>query len=106
MDLVKRTAHTAGVGPNAATGYGVIDPVSALTDRLPAPTELPNPDTGSRIPGRPHAALASQRARTIVFCVTAGAVALMAVVGALAVARRRREGRTHDAEPDDVDLLR
>ena len=106
MDLVKRTAHTPGVGPNAATGYGVIDPVAALTDRLPSPTELPNPDTGSRIPGRPHAAPASQRARTIVFCVTAGAVALMAVAGAIAVARRRREGRRRDAETDGADLLR
>jgi membrane-anchored mycosin MYCP len=105
MELVKRTAHTPGVGPNAATGYGVIDPVAALTYRLPSPTELPNPDAGSPIPGRAHPAPASQRARTIVFGVTAGAVALMAVAGAIAVAQRRREGRTRDAVPDDVDLL-
>jgi membrane-anchored mycosin MYCP len=106
MDLIKRTAHTPGVGPNAATGYGVIDPVAALTYRLPPGSRLPNPNAGSRIPGRPHPAPASKRALTIVFCVTAGAVALMAVVGAVSVARRRREGRGRDAHTADVDSLR
>ncbi len=36
IELVKRTAHTPGAGPNEATGYGVVDPVAALTYRLPA----------------------------------------------------------------------
>ena len=34
MDLVKRTARTPGDGPNPATGYGVVDPVAALTHQL------------------------------------------------------------------------
>ena len=106
MELIKRTAHTPGAGPNASTGYGVIDPVAALTNRLPSPNELPNPDAGYRIPGRPRVSPASQRARTIVLWVTAGAVALMAVAAAAAVARRRREDRVRGAETDDVDLLR
>lgn len=103
IELVKRTAHTPGVGPNEATGYGVIDPVAALSNQLVPPTDLPNPNASSRIAGRPHPSPASQRPRIIVFCVTAGAIALMAIAWAGARARRR-----HNSAPrlDDVDALR
>lgn len=91
IDLVKRTAHTPGAGPNEATGYGVVDPIAALTYRLPAPNEAPNPEAAKPIAGRPHVDPGSQRARIIVLSVTAGAVALAAVAWAFSVARRRRE---------------
>ncbi|OBK21570.1 type VII secretion-associated serine protease mycosin [Mycobacterium asiaticum] len=97
IDLVKRTAHTPGAGPNEATGYGVIDPVAALTYRVLAANQLPNPDTATPIAGRPHLDPASQRARIIVLSVTAGAVALAIVAWALSVARRRREARVADS---------
>lgn len=99
MDLIKRTAHTPGVGPNEATGYGVIDPIAALTYRLPAAGQERNPDAARPIAGRPHVDPASQRASIIVLSVTAGAVALAAVAWALSVARRRREAQV--ARPAD-----
>jgi membrane-anchored mycosin MYCP len=105
IDLVKRTAHTPGVGPNIATGYGVIDPAGALSNALPAASQVPNPQTGTRIAGRPPVVPASRRAGTIVFCVTAGALALMAVAGAVAIGGRRRSARMHAEKPDDADVL-
>ncbi|QLL06017.1 type VII secretion-associated serine protease mycosin [Mycobacterium vicinigordonae] len=100
IELIKRTAHTPGAGPNEATGYGVIDPVAALTYRLPPASQLPNPERATPIAGRPRRDPASRRAQIIVLSVTAGAVALAAAAGALAVARRRREARAADSEPD------
>ncbi len=35
MDRIKRTARTAGAGPDIATGHGMVDPVAALTATLP-----------------------------------------------------------------------
>ncbi|GFG67523.1 putative protease [Mycobacterium kubicae] len=102
MDLIKRTAHTPGAGPNEATGYGVIDPVAALTYRLPPADQVSNPDAGARIAGRPHVDPRSQRARIIVLSTTAGAIALAGVAGAFSVARRRREARTSDAAEADL----
>lgn len=90
IDLVKRTAHTPGAGPNEATGYGVVDPIAALTYRLPAANQMPNPEAAMAIAGRPHVDPGSQRARIIVLSVTAGAVVLAAVAWAFSVARRRR----------------
>lgn len=91
IDLVKRTAHTPGAGPNEATGYGVVDPIAALTYRLPAANQMPNPEAAKPIAGRPHRDPSSQRARIIVLSVTAGAVALAGVAWAFSVARRRRD---------------
>ncbi|OHV02777.1 type VII secretion-associated serine protease mycosin [Mycobacterium talmoniae] len=103
MDLIKRTARTPGAGANAATGYGVIDPIAALTYEVPAPNELPNPHAGTPIPGRAHPDPASQRARIIVFSVAAGSVVLMGVAWALALTRRRRHPEASDAETDTPD---
>lgn len=102
IDLIKRTAHTPGAGPNEATGYGVIDPVAALTYRLPTPSEMPNPEAARPIAGRPRRDPSSQRAQIIVLSVTVGAVALAAVAGALSVARRRRELRSADSGRTDL----
>ena len=104
IDLVKRTAHTPGAGPNEATGYGVIDPVAALTYRLPASGQQPNPERATPIAGRPRRDPGSHRAQIIVLSVTAGAVAAAGVAAALAVARRRRELQT--TEPDRANLGR
>ena len=90
IDLIKRTARTPGVGPNIATGYGVIDPVAALTYELPPPEQLPDRTMGTPIPGRPHPDPDSQRAKIIVFSVAIGCVVLMGVISALSIAPRRR----------------
>jgi membrane-anchored mycosin MYCP len=91
MDLIKRTAHTPGEGPNPATGYGVVDPVAALTNQLAPANSGPRPDAGTPISGPPQPDPGNVRARMIVFGVAAVSVALMA--GAVALAAARRRGR-------------
>jgi membrane-anchored mycosin MYCP len=89
MDLIKRTAHTPGEGPNPATGYGVVDPVAALTYQL-TPADTPRSDVGTPINGPPQPDPGNVRARMIVYGVTAACVVLMA--GALGLAAVRRRG--------------
>ena len=89
MDLVKRTARTPGDGPNLATGYGMVDPVAALTYQL-APAEGKRQSTeGVPISGPPQPDPGNVRARAIVLAVTAAGLAAMAAAVALAAARRR-----------------
>jgi membrane-anchored mycosin MYCP len=89
MDLIKRTARTAGDGPNPATGYGVVDPVAALTHQLTPADSKPLTAAGTPISGAPQPDPGNVRARMIVFGVTAASVTLMAAAAALAVTRRR-----------------
>jgi membrane-anchored mycosin MYCP len=89
MDLVKRTARTPGDGPNLATGYGVVDPVAALTYQLGPADGKPQYTAGTPISGPPQPDPGNVRARSIVFAVTAASVGLIAAVVALAAARRR-----------------
>jgi membrane-anchored mycosin MYCP len=101
IELVKRTAHTGGAGPNAATGYGVIDPIAALTYQLPPPGKMPNPDVGRPIPG-PRRQEHDNRVRNIVLAVTGVCVALSLV--ALAVlAPKRRPKAPEKAQPASED---
>ena len=84
-----RLARTPGEGPNQATGYGLVDPLAALTRQLvPADQKV---ETGAgapiSVPRQPDSGGA--RARKIVFGVTAASVALMAAAVGLAAARRR-----------------
>jgi membrane-anchored mycosin MYCP len=88
MDLIKRTAHTPGEGPNPATGYGVVDPVAALTYELP-PDAGPRSDAGTPISGPPQPDPGNVRARMIVLGVTTLSVVLMAGAAALSAVRRR-----------------
>ncbi|MGX9791294.1 type VII secretion-associated serine protease mycosin [Mycobacterium sp. MMS18-G62] len=90
MDVIKRTAHTPDNGPNLATGYGVVDPIAALTYQLAPANSGPRVDAGTPISGPPRPDPGNARARAIVFGVTAVSVALMAAAAALAVAQRRR----------------
>lgn len=88
MDRVKRTAHTPEAGPNLATGYGVVDPIAALTYELPPAADMPDPDAGRPVAGPPPPDPASVLARNIVLTVL-GLSAVAAVV-ALAVLKRAR----------------
>ncbi|MCT7659690.1 type VII secretion-associated serine protease mycosin [Mycobacterium deserti] len=89
MDLVKRTARTPGDGPNLATGFGVVDPVAALTYRLSPANGKPDIGTGTPISGPPQPDPGNVRARAIVLVVTAASVAMMAAALALTAIRRR-----------------
>jgi membrane-anchored mycosin MYCP len=91
MELVRRTARTPGGGPNPATGYGVVDPVAALTHQLAPVDGKPQYDAGTPISGPPQPDPGNARARAIVLGVTGVSVALMAAAVALAVARRRAD---------------
>ena len=90
MDRVKRTAHTPQVGPDAETGFGVIDPIAALTYQLPPAAGMPAVLAGRPISGPPQPDPKSHRARNTVLAVMGACAALAAV--ALAVVKRA--GRT------------
>lgn len=108
MDIVKRTARTPGSEPNSATGWGVIDPVAALTHVLPAPEDKPDVQAGHPIPGRPLALETGQRARLIIYSVATGSLVLMGVASALATTRRRRLAAPTDSRDatERVNVLR
>lgn len=89
IDLIKRTARTPGAGPNLATGFGVVDPVAALTHQLPPAESVTRADAGTPISGPPRPDPGNVRARAIVFGVTTASIALMAAAVAVAAARRR-----------------
>ncbi len=103
MQLIKRTAHTAAAGPDAATGYGVVDPVAALTYQLPPLGEMPRPDAGRPIapPPRP---VHDNRVRDIVLAVTGGCAGLsvLALV-VLAPGRTRKPAPQSQDGADPVD---
>jgi membrane-anchored mycosin MYCP len=86
MERIKRTAHTPDTGPNMATGYGVVDPLAALTYEVPPASQMPATLAGHAIDAPPQQAASSHRARDIVL---AGMVAcvVLAVV-AVAVVKR------------------
>jgi membrane-anchored mycosin MYCP len=89
MDLIERTARTPGDGPNPATGYGVVDPVAALTYQLAPVDGDARSALGTPISGPPPPDPGNVRARAIVLGVTGISVALMGTAVALAAARRR-----------------
>jgi len=77
MDRIKRTARTAASGPDEIVGYGVVDPLAALTFQLPERTSTPDATTTTRVP----AAIAppDHRARNVEVIVLMGCVVLAGV---------------------------
>jgi membrane-anchored mycosin MYCP len=102
MDLIKRTAHTIGVGPNAATGYGVLDPVAALTYQLPPAAKLPKRDAGRPIL-IPRPRDRDDRVRNIVLAVTGVCAGLSLIVLAVLAPKRMRRAQTDDRESERSD---
>lgn len=92
MELIERTAHTDGPGPNTATGYGVIDPVAALTYQLPLAQKMPNPEVGRAIPGPPRQHR-DDRVRNTVLAVTGACVVLSMVALTVLAPNRIRKIR-------------
>jgi membrane-anchored mycosin MYCP len=101
MELIKRTAHTGGAGPNAATGYGVIDPIAALTYQLPPVQKMPNPDAGRPIANPPRRER-DNRVRNIVLAATGACAALsmiaLAVLGPNRIQKIRSESGRDGSE--------
>ncbi|GAA4753003.1 type VII secretion-associated serine protease mycosin [Gordonia alkaliphila] len=85
-DVIDRIVRTARGGPDqdAATGYGVVDPVAALTADLPNAAAAPPP---TRL-AAPHPDRPDHRAAITVACTLAGGAAVL--VAAFASKRRRR----------------
>lgn len=91
IDLIKRTAHTPNNGPNIATGYGLVDPVAALTAEVPLAKDMPDPAATRTSVALPKPNPNETWARTVVLIVTAACVGLVVGVWALFLPRRRRE---------------
>lgn len=79
IERIKRTAQTPAAGPNAATGYGVVDPIAALTHDVPPAASMPAPNSGHVIAGPAQQHPASTRERDIVLIVVGVCVALAAI---------------------------
>jgi membrane-anchored mycosin MYCP len=88
MDRIRRTAHTGAVGPNAATGYGVVDPVAALTYQMSPAAHMPDPDAGRPIAGPASPDVHSQTARNVILAVC-GLAVVFAVIAVAVLTRRR-----------------
>jgi membrane-anchored mycosin MYCP len=82
IERIKRTAQTPAAGPNAATGYGVVDPIAALTHDVPPTAAVPAPFAGHAIAGPARRSPGSTRGRNIVLTVVGvcAALAAMAIV--------------------------
>jgi membrane-anchored mycosin MYCP len=89
VELIKRTSHTGGAGPDAVTGYGVIDPVAALTYQLPPLPKMPNPELGRSITGPPRRDR-DNRVRNRILLATGANLALSAVAIVVLAPRRTR----------------
>jgi membrane-anchored mycosin MYCP len=103
IDLVKRTAHDGGRGPDAAAGYGIVDPIAALTYQLPAQGALPNPDAGRVIDPPPHPhpdhRLRGRVLAVVGACAALSAVALVVFARTLTAATRSQRDITDDSQP-------
>ncbi|MCV7376939.1 type VII secretion-associated serine protease mycosin [Mycolicibacterium arabiense] len=90
MTRIKRTAQTPDAGPNVATGYGVVDPVAALTDEVLPDVQGRSVMTGHPIVAAPGGDAESRRALEVVAAVM-GVCALLAVL-AVVVIKKPRQG--------------
>ncbi|MDL9937765.1 type VII secretion-associated serine protease mycosin [Gordonia sp. ABSL1-1] len=100
MDVVKRTAHTSGRGPDLETGYGIIDPVAALALDPARPVPAP---TAREIAGPAVPDPAEHRARDIALIVGGISVFLIAAAWALFTPLRRRRDTATDYRDIDED---
>ncbi|MCP9271565.1 type VII secretion-associated serine protease mycosin [Mycolicibacterium arenosum] len=92
MEVIKRTAHTAGGQPSADTGFGVVDPVAALTYLLPPVAALPDRQAPQPIARPPQPESVDLRARNIALTVSGACIAIAAVALGVLPARRRSAG--------------
>lgn len=101
IDRIERTARTPDGGPNAETGYGLVDPVAALTyDVMPASHE-PDSTTGHQVAAPPPSPTANPLARNAALAVCGICVVGVAGIAGLkgAAVRRKRAHTEQPAEP-------
>ncbi|MBA0046161.1 type VII secretion-associated serine protease mycosin [Mycobacteroides sp. LB1] len=103
IELIKRTARTPGNGPNIASGYGMIDPVAALSAEVPPADQMPDPDMNKAVVELPKTGHAATLARNVMLIATATCIAAMVAVWALFLPSRRREEAT--APVNDIDAV-
>ncbi|HEY9305278.1 MAG TPA: type VII secretion-associated serine protease mycosin [Mycobacterium sp.] len=103
IELIKRTAHTGGVGPNVLTGYGVVDPIAALTYQLPPLKKMPNPDAGRKIASPPPRDR-DHRVRDIVLAATGGCAVLSLIALAVLAPRRTRQASAESEDRDPSEM--
>ncbi|MGE0216303.1 type VII secretion-associated serine protease mycosin [Mycolicibacterium sp.] len=100
MDRIERTARTPGAGPDPITGYGIIDPLAALSFQVPDRDQMPSPTTARTLAAPPGPSAGDHRARDIMLAMIGTSLALSAA--ALAVSTRQRtrasNGRTTGTE--------
>lgn len=98
MDRIIRTAHAPGGGHDDRIGYGVVDPVAALTAQLPDRPAVS--DIGVPLPRSPHPPTVDPRPRAIAL---AGAVVCLLVLaaGTAATGPFRRDARRRMTEGVD-----
>ncbi|ONK10822.1 type VII secretion-associated serine protease mycosin [Streptomyces sp. MP131-18] len=94
---LQQTAERAAPGPDPHTGWGVVDPVRALTEDDTEPADAPVPDEPAPAPPAPEVAAldlgethAERSERLGTFVVLTGAVLTAAVAGAALILRDRR----------------
>ncbi|MET0455239.1 MAG: type VII secretion-associated serine protease mycosin [Mycobacterium sp.] len=88
MERIKRTARTASSGPDEAVGYGVIDPVAALTFQVPAQPSSPDVVRAVAVPA--PAVSADHRARNLGLGVLVGCAVLAGIAITVLHAPTRR----------------
>ncbi|MGV9799948.1 type VII secretion-associated serine protease mycosin [Mycobacterium sp. NPDC003449] len=77
MDRIKHTARTASSGPDETVGYGVVDPVAALTFQLPATPSTS--DSARAVVAPAQGASADHRARNLGLGVLVGCAVLAGI---------------------------
>ena len=95
IDRVTRTAHAPGTGRDTRIGFGVVDPVAALTaelDDTPRAEAVAHPIAAPPSPSPPD-----HTARNVALLGTGAAAVLIIVVLALALPHRR----TRTLSPDE-----
>lgn len=87
MQRIVRTAHGPGTGHDTAIGYGVIDPVAALTNQIPQ--DMPNATESKEIAAPAPEAAPDHTARNVALIGSGLSAALIAAVLAIALPHRR-----------------
>ena len=90
VNRIVQTAHNPPRGVDNQVGYGVVDPVAALTFDVPAGERLPPAAASRVIRPAPPAPAPDHRARTAALVFAGVVAALMAVASLILRARRER----------------
>jgi membrane-anchored mycosin MYCP len=90
VQRITATAHNGARAPSNVVGAGSVDPVAALTWKLPAGTE-PGVATAKPIAVPPAPAPKDSTPRTVAFAGTAALALVVAAVAAIAAIARRKE---------------